>query len=96
MVYTQMLFALAFDKIIFDTTPGALSIVGSSLILGGALYVAVQSDPSKKTIKNRQLQQSEEEQGLVAGDELELNDDTNDGRAPSREVQEVQLRAIRV
>ncbi|KAL8744005.1 MAG: hypothetical protein Q9184_008046, partial [Pyrenodesmia sp. 2 TL-2023] len=28
MVYTQMLFALTFDKLIFDTTPGTISIVG--------------------------------------------------------------------
>ncbi|KAF2101083.1 hypothetical protein NA57DRAFT_24049, partial [Rhizodiscina lignyota] len=41
MVYTQMLFALAFDKMFFGTTPGLLSIAGSSLILGSAIYVAV-------------------------------------------------------
>ncbi|OAG07641.1 uncharacterized protein CC84DRAFT_1068377, partial [Paraphaeosphaeria sporulosa] len=40
MVYVQMLFALSFDKLVFGTTPSALSIVGSSLILGSAIYVA--------------------------------------------------------
>ena len=41
MVYTQILFALAFDKLIFDTTPGGWSIVGSGLVLGSALHIAV-------------------------------------------------------
>ena len=49
MVYTQMLFALAFDKLIFDTTPGVLSFVGSSLILGSAIYVALRKEADKKT-----------------------------------------------
>jgi drug/metabolite transporter (DMT)-like permease len=44
MVYTQMLFALGFDKLIFGTVPGWTSIIGSSLILGSAIYVAVQKD----------------------------------------------------
>lgn len=41
MVYMQMLFALTFDKLVWGTTPGFLSIVGSSLILGSAIYVAL-------------------------------------------------------
>ncbi|KAH8701484.1 hypothetical protein GQ44DRAFT_831867 [Phaeosphaeriaceae sp. PMI808] len=49
MTYMQMLFALSFDKIVWGTTPGALSIVGSSLILGSAIYVALHREDSKKT-----------------------------------------------
>jgi drug/metabolite transporter (DMT)-like permease len=41
MVYTQMLFALAFDKLIWGITPGAASWTGSGLILGSAVWVAV-------------------------------------------------------
>ncbi|KAJ8117725.1 hypothetical protein OPT61_g1143 [Boeremia exigua] len=48
MVYVQMLFALSFDKLIWGTTPGALSIVGSSLILGSAIYVAMHKEAPKK------------------------------------------------
>ncbi|KAF2759693.1 hypothetical protein EJ05DRAFT_430906, partial [Pseudovirgaria hyperparasitica] len=44
MVYTQMLFALGFDKLIFGTSPTGMSIVGSSLILGSAIYVAVHKE----------------------------------------------------
>jgi drug/metabolite transporter (DMT)-like permease len=42
MVYTQMLFALLFDRWIFGTVPGAWSLIGSAMILGSAIYVAVQ------------------------------------------------------
>ncbi|QDS76577.1 hypothetical protein FKW77_007055 [Venturia effusa] len=47
MMYTAMLFALTFDKLIFGTTPTLLSIVGSSLILGSAIYVAMHRESSK-------------------------------------------------
>lgn len=40
MLYTQMLFALIADKIVFDVTPGAWSWAGSGLILFGAIWVA--------------------------------------------------------
>ena len=49
MVYTQMLFALAFDKLVWDTSPDWMSILGSSLILGSAVYVAVLSNKAKKS-----------------------------------------------
>lgn len=40
MVYTQMLFALAADKLVFNKTPSTMSWVGSGLILAGAVWVA--------------------------------------------------------
>lgn len=42
MVYTQMLFAILFDKLIFGTNPSVLSLLGSSCILGSAIYIAMQ------------------------------------------------------
>lgn len=42
MVYTNMLWALLFDRWVFGTSPSWWSIFGSSLILGSAVYVAVQ------------------------------------------------------
>jgi len=42
MVYTNMLFALLFDRWIFGTVPEGWSLVGSGLILGSAVYVAMQ------------------------------------------------------
>ncbi|KAL8776222.1 MAG: hypothetical protein Q9213_008348 [Squamulea squamosa] len=94
MVYTNMLFALAFDKLVFDTTMGTLSILGSSLILGSALYIAIKQDPSKKP-KNNETTQRDEEAGLTL---LECEHDTsmNEERGPLRRAQEVQLRTTRV
>ncbi|CAO1600742.1 hypothetical protein XANCAGTX0491_004424 [Xanthoria calcicola] len=65
MVYTNMLFALAFDKLVFDTTMGSMSILGSSLILGSALYIAVRQDPSKES-KTGERTRGDEEVGLMS------------------------------
>ncbi|KAL9045942.1 MAG: hypothetical protein Q9214_001105 [Letrouitia sp. 1 TL-2023] len=67
IVYTQMLFALGFDKIVFDVTPGVLSVVGSSLILGSALYIAVQGNRARDGSGDEQAQEDEEER-LVTSD----------------------------
>lgn len=48
MVYTQMLFALLFDKLVFGTNPNLLSLFGSSLILSSAIYVAIQKESMKQ------------------------------------------------
>lgn len=48
MVYTQMLFALIFDKLVFGTNPTIISLLGSSLILGSAIYVAVMKESLKQ------------------------------------------------
>jgi len=67
MVYMQMLFALTFDKLVWGTTPGALSIVGSSLILGSAIYVAMhREDPNQP--KERERGDGDEERGLMMAD----------------------------
>lgn len=91
MTYTQMLFALAFDKLVFGTTPGILSIIGSSLILGSAIYVAVKKDGGTKKAADSSTNNVDEERGLVAG--VDAEDEERIERAP---VQEAQLRAIRV
>jgi len=93
MVYTQMLFALAFDKLVWDTTPGLLSIIGSSLILGSALYVAVLNNKANEQIGRDG--RGDEEFAFVA-DVDDEEDELGDGREPLRGVQEVQLRTLRV
>ncbi|KAF2840825.1 hypothetical protein M501DRAFT_930558 [Patellaria atrata CBS 101060] len=94
MVYTQMLFALAFDKLVFGTTPELLSIIGSSLILGSAIYVAVHKDSavSKETTEGRGTGR-DEERGLVEVMEDNSSLGLDQGR---RGLQEVQLRTLRV
>ncbi|KAF2704863.1 hypothetical protein K504DRAFT_461112 [Pleomassaria siparia CBS 279.74] len=69
MVYTQMLFALAFDKLVWGTTPGTLSIIGSSLILGSAIYVAMHKENSKKVDEDRgRGVNRDEERGLMSAE----------------------------
>ena len=65
MVYMQMLFALTFDKLVWGTTPGALSIIGSSLILGSAIYVAMNKEDPKK-VAPQERGDREEEIGLIS------------------------------
>lgn len=64
MVYVQMLFALTFDKLVWGTTPGALSIIGSSLILGSAIYVAMHREEPAR-LEERERGDGEEERGLM-------------------------------
>lgn len=95
MVYTQILFALAFDKLIFNTTPGGWSIVGSSLVLGSALYITVHKDNTQKKTPNGKADGSEEV-GLMASNEEEDDDDGASSSRRSRgEPREIQLRNMR-
>lgn len=71
MVYVQMLFALSFDKLVFGATPSALSIVGSSLILGSAIYVATHKEAPTKEERGRERGDGEEERGLMIDLEAE-------------------------
>jgi hypothetical protein len=66
MVYMQMLFALTFDKLVWGTTPGALSIIGSSLILGSAIYVAMNKEQPSKKVELSERGDGEEERGLMS------------------------------
>jgi hypothetical protein len=75
MVYTQMLFALAFDKLVWGTTPGLVSIIGSSLILGSAIYVAMHKEESTKST-GRERGDDDEERGLMMANMEGLSDDT--------------------
>jgi hypothetical protein len=62
-----MLFALAFDKLVWGTTPGLLSIIGSSLILGSAIYVAMHKETGvtkEEGVGDSALR--EEERGLMS------------------------------
>jgi drug/metabolite transporter (DMT)-like permease len=96
MVYTNMLFALLFDRWIFGTVPAVWSLLGSALILGSAVYVAVKGAESgePKTLPAG----LGEERGMLddfraGGDEAELgsiNDvwlnDTETERDTTREA----------
>ncbi|MCJ1431882.1 hypothetical protein MMC27_001238 [Xylographa pallens] len=92
MVYTQMLFALACDKIFWNTSPGWWSIAGSLLIIASALGTAVMQEGK---VEAGDARTSDEEIALVdAVDGGEGEDE--DERGPLRGLQEVQLRTMRI
>nr|POE94330.1 putative transport protein [Quercus suber] len=66
ITYTQMLFALGFDKLIFGHTPDVISILGSSLILGAAIVVAMQQS-SVQVAPPPRAHDPESQRGLMAG-----------------------------
>jgi hypothetical protein len=89
MIYTQMLFALTFDKLVWGTTPGILSIIGSSLILGSAIYVAMHKEEAgKKNGESLRIGTSDEERGLMSPNILAELDDDDDT--------DIQLRTLRI
>ncbi|KAI9688488.1 MAG: hypothetical protein M1822_001437 [Bathelium mastoideum] len=94
MTYTSMLFALAFDKLFFGTTPGITSIIGSSLILGSAIYVAMQKS-ARREEEDRVIgrrQNGDEEEAMPLVDE---NPEVDGGGNENRDVEEVQMRTLR-
>lgn len=94
MVYTQVLFGIAFDKMIWNVTPGLWSCIGSLVVLASALYVAVWGAAAKVEGKATEQGRADEEVGLVANAD---NDEDGQGtKSPVPGVQEVQLRSLRV
>ncbi|MCJ1315132.1 hypothetical protein MMC15_000448 [Xylographa vitiligo] len=91
MVYTQMLFALACDKIFWNTSPGWWSIAGSLLIIASALGTALWQE--KKVDAGGEARSDEEIALVDAVDGGEAVDE--DERGPLRGLQEVQLRTMR-
>jgi hypothetical protein len=97
MAYTSMLFALGFDKFIFGQTPGATSIIGSTLILGSAIYMAMQRDKGVEAQPDESRagvgQNRDEEAGLMRGtEEREEDEDIIDQEQSSMEMQGMEVR----
>ena len=92
MTYTQMLFALSFDKLIFGHSPNWMSIIGSSLILGPAIFVAVQK--GNETDKRTALPSADEESQRGVMSDMETGEQAagNDDRMPTQGVQMTALR----
>ncbi|KAF2155559.1 hypothetical protein K461DRAFT_221085 [Myriangium duriaei CBS 260.36] len=92
MTYTGMLFSLAGDKIFFGASPGISSIMGSTLILGAAIVMALQkAKPALENPDQVAAPPTDEERGLMQNID-------GDGPGPGEErmpIQEVQLRTLR-
>jgi len=80
-----MLFALAFDKFFFGHSPGWMSIFGSTLILGPAIFVAMQKNGEEANEGNEGIataRDEEAQQGLMDGNEEEDELDVDGDRVP--------------
>jgi len=42
MIYTNMLFAMGLDRVVFGVVPGVWSLLGGGIVLGSAVYIAMQ------------------------------------------------------
>ena len=73
MVYTQMLFALAGDKVVFGVSPDVWSWIGSGLILAGAIWVAAAREDTAVTVSGAATN-STRRQSLVDARAGGLND----------------------
>ncbi|KAI5799959.1 integral membrane protein DUF6 [Geopyxis carbonaria] len=76
MVYSQMLFALFWERVVWGRSPAPLSIFGSMLILGSVLYVGLRKRvPEKVEVP---VQVPDEEVGLVGDVDVDLEDEDED------------------
>ncbi|KAF8634724.1 hypothetical protein AX15_000740 [Amanita polypyramis BW_CC] len=68
-VYTGIIFALILGRIIFGTVPSILSLLGTVLILGSAIYVAVMKNSGTEGAegKNKIITASEGEEDVEIG-----------------------------
>ncbi|MCJ1313505.1 hypothetical protein MMC25_007184 [Agyrium rufum] len=90
MVYSEMLFALAFDKMLWGITPSISSIAGGGLILGSTIYVAVQkarTSPGEPSINLVELSVDEENNGqyidgnhVIASEQSSSEDEGNEAQ----------------
>lgn len=92
MVYSQMIFALAADALIWKHFPSALSVGGSSLILGSAVVVAIQKQKIEVVdaidagrAEEPREEEEEERQGL-----MQNATDMEEGRVSPTDAVEMQ------
>ncbi|KAK6510071.1 hypothetical protein TWF481_004784 [Arthrobotrys musiformis] len=87
MVYAQMIFALIWDKVLWNRLPAWTSWIGSFLILGSGFWVALQKNRKRKITKvtkkearsKRHVHSGDEERGLVAAKGSDDEDSEDDG-----------------
>ncbi len=52
LAYTQMLFALVLDRVVFGAVPGVWSLAGSALILGSCIWAAFAKEPDAEPVRD--------------------------------------------
>lgn len=81
MVYSQMLFALCADRLIWGLVPGTWSLGGSALILSAAICIALQKDKTAGSERREDGGRGprDEEVALVDGrDDMEMGEVRSD------------------
>ncbi|KAI0844827.1 hypothetical protein F5Y00DRAFT_247775 [Daldinia vernicosa] len=73
LIYTQMVFALILERVVWGTTPPAESLFGSALIIGSAIWVSLQKN--KAATKQKALVVDEERSLLGADAPTESHED---------------------
>lgn len=89
MLYTQMLFALFYDKVVMDSSPSAISWAGSGLILGSALYVGVIRDNSS-SLRSNVVQDNGHEHGQNTPTEQESEAGRVKDSLSSRDLRDIE------
>ena len=92
MAYSQLIFAIGFDKLIFGHTPDLYSFIGSFLITGAAITVALQQNPDQGNEQNKNDAATEGDEESSAGTMIEMEDASEQNTRPP--VQDVQLRTL--
>lgn len=92
MVYTNVLFALLFDRWVFGTVPGLWSLLGSGLILGSAIYVAVQKGVAGEARGVVEVGLPSDEERAMLGDVGGIGNDGGDVDGQSMPLMEVDIR----
>lgn len=81
MVYSQLLFALFWQRVVWGATPNVLSVIGSALILTAVLCVGLKKRPQEEKPNELGPIHHDEERGLVAGRDSEEDLDNLDDDA---------------
>ncbi|KAK8061383.1 hypothetical protein PG994_007749 [Apiospora phragmitis] len=78
--YTQLVFALILERIVWGTTPSGWSLLGAALIIGAALWVMLQKNQGPSPTVDVAKQQSEsravDEESSLLGRSAETGEDT--------------------
>ncbi|QRW09882.1 transport protein [Ceratobasidium sp. AG-Ba] len=94
-LYVQIVFSLLFERLAFGVVPGALSVVGTCIIMGSAIYVAMNKPNTKSSAPANSestamwdlAPAAEEGRGLLDGDERKDEIETEElAKKPDAEV----------
>ncbi|KAK8016142.1 hypothetical protein PG993_014331 [Apiospora rasikravindrae] len=78
--YTQLVFALILERIVWGTTPSGWSLIGAALIIGAALWVMLQKNhgpnPTAEAAKRQSESRAVDEESSLLGHSAEPGEDT--------------------